>query len=383
MPRLSLGVLLTSCALACTGPTPSGADTDDAVTERFDLAGPFVVGTSAFTATDAARDRTLHAQVWYPADDAARPDAEAGFDVAQFGSGDEVATLTGLLDTAPEPGTLRLAHAAIDATPAGAAPWPVVLFSHCLDCTRFSTFEIAERLASHGFAVIAPDHAGGALYDRLAGESAPLGAAFLDVRAADLSFLLDEALSPTDSALPAALRGRFDASRVGVYGHSFGAITTGRVLMLDDRPRSGLAFGAPMENPLTPGVTLTDLHVPLMFVVATEDNSITEVGNLAIRNNFAAANPPVTKVEVADAGHYSFTTVCGIIPDFDAGCATDDTRQTDGTPFQYADITQVRALAASWAVAWFRATLDGSEDARAWMDGPPADASVTVETRTE
>ncbi len=375
MRRALLLAVLT--LTACVGDAPAPADTDTAA--GFEVVGPYVAGTAAFTATDAARERTLNAQVWYPATESARADADAGFRVEQFGFGDEVETLTGLLAAARDPGTRRTAHAAVDAPLADGGPWPVVMFSHCMNCTRFSTFQIAERLASHGYAVIAPDHAGGTLYDEVAGDSAPLGADFLNVRAADISFLLDEALDAGTTALPEALRGQLDGTRVGVFGHSFGGITTGRVLMLDDRPKSGLSFGAPMENPLTPGVTLADLHVPIAFVVATEDNSITEVGNITIRNNYASANPPVTKLEVTDAGHWSFTTICGLTPSFDPGCDPDATRQTDGAPFTYADIDAVRELSASWATAWFAATLDDDADARAWLLAPHDGA--TVETR--
>ncbi len=375
MRRALLLAVLT--LTACVGDAP--ADTDAAA--GFEVVGPYVAGTAAFTATDAARERTLNTQVWYPAAESARADADAGFPVEQFGFGDEVATLTGLLATARDPGTLRTAHAALDAPLADGGPWPVVMFSHCMNCTRFSTFQIAERLASHGYAVIAPDHAGGTLYDELAGDSATLGADFLNVRAADISFLLDEALDAGTAALPKALRGQFDETRVGVFGHSFGGITTGRVLMFDDRPKSGLSFGAPMENPLTPGVTLADLHVPIALVVATEDNSITEVGNITIRNNYASANPPVTKLEVTDAGHWSFTTICGLTPSFDPGCAPDATRQTDGAPFTYVDIDAVRDLSAAWATAWFAATLNDDANARAWLLAPRDGA--TAETREE
>lgn len=66
---------------------------------------------------------------------------------------------------------------------------------------------------------------------------------------------------------------------MGVFGHSFGGVTAGMVLTEDTRPRAGLALAVPMENPLLPGVVVADLQVPLLFVRAIEDNSITEIGN--------------------------------------------------------------------------------------------------------
>jgi dienelactone hydrolase len=222
--------------------------------------------------------------------------------------------------------------------PAGGAPFPIVAFSHCYNGTRFSIATIAERLASHGIAVVAPDHRGGALADKLSGADTPLDVAFLGVREGDIAIVLDRVLDPAASELPASLRGAFDPARVGVFGHSYGGVTAGLVLMKDRRPKAGLALAVPMENPLLSGVSMPDIHVPVFLMLATEDNSIGTLGNTILRQNYDTANPPVWKAEVADAGHWSFTDICGIIPDFDAGCTTMDARQTSGEAFTYLDI---------------------------------------------
>jgi dienelactone hydrolase len=355
-------------ALLAFGPVGCGGDEapaakTDTKPSVFASAGPFAVGSTTITLEDESRARTLTVEITYPAAESARAEAEEGFPVADLApTGPEHDQLAELIAKAPDPATSRTAHSARHAPAAEGGPFPVVVFSHCYDCTRFSTFTIAERLASHGIAVVAPDHAGGTLFDQLAGNDAPLDTAALAVRAADVRFVLDRILSTGPMELPVDLRGAFDEQRVGVFGHSFGGVTAGRVLMLDERPRAGLALAVPMENPLLPGVTVADLHVPLFFLVAAEDHSIGSIGNDLIHQNYADANAPAWMGEVRDAGHWSFTNMCGITDDFAAGCR-EDVRQVDGEPFTYIDIDTARGLAATYTTAFFAATLE--DDARA------------------
>jgi len=120
-------------------------------------------------------------------------------------------------------------------------------------------------------------------------------------------------------------------------------------------------------------VHIAELHVPLVFVLAREDNSIGELGNKLLRNNVAAAVAPVWELDVTDAGHWSLSDVDGAADIFMAGCGA-GTRQTDGSAFTYLDPTTGRALAAAYVTAFFRATLDGDAGARAYLDAArPAD----------
>ena len=152
-----------------------------------------------------------------------------------------------------------------------------------------------------------------------------------------------------------------------MFGHSFGAITTGLVLQDDPRPRAGVAIAAPLENPLLPGVMMAAIAEPLLLVVAVEDNSITEFGNMAIRTNFGMANPPVWKLEFADTGHFAYSDLAGLSDYFAAGCG-DGERQTNGEPFSYADPFAVRSLLAGRVTAFFALHLLGDEDARAQLE---------------
>lgn len=356
--------VLAALAAAC-GDDPSTSPPVDAplAPSSVEAPGPYPVGTTTVTLTDAARDRSLRVEIWYPATEAARATAAAGAPIEEFvPAGPERDQLAALVAAAPDPGTSRRSHAARDAEAATGGPWAVVAFSHCYNCTRYSTFAVAERLASHGIAVVAPDHAGGTLPDQLAGTAQPIGVPFLETRAADIRFVLDRVLDAQAAELPATLRGRFDAARVGVFGHSFGGVTTGLVLMNDARPKAGLAIAVPMENPLLPAVSLAQIHVPLLFFLATEDHSI-------------------GPIEVADAGHWSFSNICGLIPDFAAGCAAAPTREGDGTPFEYVDIDAARGLTQAYVTAFFKATLMQDAEADAFVDGPARAAFATVQTR--
>lgn len=346
-----------------TAPGDADATADAAsAAEDWRSDGPAPVGHASFVLTDAGRKRSLRVTLWYPAVEAARAAANAGVGLADFYPVDspEHATMTALIAKAPACVRARTRSAA-DAEPA-AGPWPLVAFSHCHTCTRFESTTIMERLASHGIAVIAPDHTGNTLFDGLAGTSAGLGAPFLATRTLDMRFVLDQILDAKNPAIPEKLRGKVDAARIGALGHSFGGVTTGKLLMDDPRPKAGMAVAVPMAQPILPGVDMEQIHVPVAFILAREDGSITEVGNGYIRDNFAAAHPPAWLVEVADAGHFSFADIAGIIDSFNAGCGPGK-RQEDGAAFTFLDNNLARGIGARLVGAFFGLTLRGQASA--------------------
>jgi len=350
----------TTTGDATTGEPPSDPD--------YGQAGPHPVGHARIEIDDASGTRVLPVEIWYPADPAEAKAAEAGVPLEEFEPpGPERDVLVDLVADAPADCTRTRTRSAAQALPAeAAAPYPLVVFSHCHECVRFSLFSIAERLASHGFAVAGVDHVNNTLYDAQAGTG-----------------VLDVLLDPGAPELPPELAGRFDATRVGAMGHSFGAVTTGRVLQDDDRVRAGLVIAAPIQSPLFPGTALADIEEPMLMMLAQEDNSILEIGNNLLRSNFADANPPVWLVEFADAGHWSFSDVCGLVPAFDPGCG-EGVRQTEpGTPFTYLDNELARDTAASYAARFFAAYLRDEAAADAALDVADPEGIVTVSVRRE
>lgn len=357
--------------------TESESETGEPDPTLYDLPGPYPVGNSSFELSN--RSRPLRVELWYPADEAARAAAMTGQSLIDFVADQaQASSLSGLVAGAPEQCVRKQTQSAAAPAPANVAgPWPTVVFSHCHGCVRFSSFSLAEQLASHGFLVAAVDHAGSTLFDQMAGQLPPLDQATLELRRDDLVRVIDELLDPTATSLPAQLVGLADAERLGVFGHSFGAVTTGLVLQDDPRARAGVAIAAPLESPVLPGVSMAAIEQPLLLIVAVEDNSITEFGNMAIRSNFVMANRPVWKLEFADTGHFGFSDLAGLSDYFAAGCG-DGERQTNGEPFTYADPFAVRSLTAARVTAFFALHLLGDQAAREQLeaDDPLLDIDV-------
>ncbi len=252
-----------------------------------------------------------------------------------------------------------------------AGPWPLLVASHCHGCTRANLATVAARLASHGVATVAVDHVGNTLWDELDGELLPLSPDTLELRVADLGAALDAAL-----AGELGLDVRADA--VGAMGHSFGSVTAGVLAARDARVRAVLGLAAPPENPLLPGVVVAELDVPLVLLLATEDNSITEVGNDLLRANHASAAGPGALVELVDAGHFSVSDLCGVVESFDAGCGEGLRQTAPGEAFTYMDAARGRELTARLATAFALEHLDGG---RARVADLPPEADVRVELR--
>jgi len=326
-----------------------GACSDPAVSpdRSVESQGTYAVATSRLTTAGA---ETLDVQAWYPTEA-----APADVAISSLEAEPHRATYAELLGKASACPT-RTLNVAVDGAPVAGA-FPVVLFSHCHSCTRLSNASVALRLASHGFVVLAVDHAGNTLWDQLAGNPGDLDSAMLQRRLEQL-----EAASNVESPLLAGA----DFTRMGVLGHSFGGVTAGRLAEVDSRIQAAASLAAPMENPLIPGVTLAELTQPLMFLVAVEDNSITEFGNRFIRENYDDAPGAAWKLEVADAGHWSVSDLVGLVDLFAPGCG-EGTRQTDDTPFTYLDPATGRDLTASYATAFFRATLEDDAGAQAYL----------------
>ncbi len=105
--------------------------------------------------------------------------------------------------------------------PDAKGPFPVVIWSHGAFGSKDAYLPLTEFWAAHGYVVIQPTHE----------DSVALGNRLGDTkvfqtwrsRPADIAFILDS-LGDLEAKEP-ALKGRLDARRIGVGGHSFGANT--------------------------------------------------------------------------------------------------------------------------------------------------------------
>ncbi len=366
---LAFGLLLASCS-SDGGASTTGQDGGVSALE-YDAAGPAAVGVSTTAVTDGARGRTLPIEVWYPIESSGPASGVIDFETDPG----QRAALSDLLDSAPEACVANTTTASRDAA-ASAGEYPLVLYSHCYTCTRWSAHAVMERLASHGFIVVAPDHRGDTLFDRLDGNAAPLNNELVDVREADIRFLLDRVLA--GEVLPDGIAA--NAAQVGMLGHSIGSVTAGRVAENDARIVAVVGLAAPMENILYGEVSVEAIEVPLGLVVATEDNSITEAGNFFIRENFSKANTPAYKMEVVDAGHWSVTNIAGLDEFFAPGCG-DDTRQTNGEPFTYVPVDSANGHTATFVTAFFAAHLLNEPTALELLRSNPSPSAAPIEVR--
>jgi len=377
-------LMAVAAALVACSDDGSGepAATEQKVPEAQRYAGPgsHAPGHRTLKVKDKARDRELVIEVWYPAG-GRETTAIAPGDLQDFGATDAERTkLVALLADAPTQCTARHTRANRDAEVQAAGKLPLVAFSHCHGCTRFSSFSVAERLANLGMIVVAPGHAGNTMWSAIDGKLAPLNNDTLKTRAADLRFAIDLLLNDPDKLLPAELRGVADADRVGVLGHSFGSVTAGYVAQTDPRIKVAAGLAAPMQNPLIPGVDITKVKVPLLLMLMREDNSITEFGNKLIRDNFAAAPGPAWKVELDDAGHWSVSDICALRDEFTAGCGAAK-RQTDLSDFTYLPVADGIAITARWVGAFFAAHLQQDAAATTLLAADPQDSRAHVQRR--
>lgn len=332
---------------------------------------------------DLSRGRSLVVEVWYPGEDV----AVAGAATATFEeAGEARETLGQLLEAAPS-GCPTMATNATRDGPVhnGVESRPLVVFSHCHNCGRYSSFSLAERLASHGFIVASADHAGGLPFAE-GEEGEPLDSGQLDTRAADVSHLIDAALDGSLFEENAALAGlSVDPEKIGAFGHSFGSVTTGRVAQDDGRIRAAAGLAAPMASPLFPSVSMANISVPLLFVLAEEDNSILEIGNALLRMNTAAANPPVWEIALADAGHWSVSDLCALTDAFVAGCGSGERHSAgrEREAFDYIPVSQGIEVTQRYLTTFFLAHLDGDAEAEASLEALPEEEGVSVTWRLE
>lgn len=374
MRRLAL-LLVASLVPACGSSDDSTAAAPATTAASFDGTPRHPVGHTSFVIDDTARGRTLTVHAYYPAAASAKASAEAGvapWDLTPPGA------LHDLLATkwpAADATCVRdRAHVAEAAPIADGAPFPVVAFSHCTGCFATSSSAVLEALAAQGFVVLAPDHLGNTLVEAEAGTNAPLETAFLQIRAGDIAKTLDVAIDGPGA--PAVIAGKLDAAHVGMLGHSYGALTTGLVAFENPRIKAALAIAAQMEA-FGPA-KIEGIKMPLGFLVAREDHSINEFGNNQMRDQAARAGTPAWLGEVADAGHWSFSDVPGLVPGFAPGCGSAKRQTSPFDPFTYVPANDGRAEGGYWVSAFFQAFLRGDVKASDALAKARALTTVTL-----
>ena len=106
------------------------------------------------------------------------------------------------------------------AYPDGEGPYPLVVYSHGFNCYRESYSGLTDHWASHGYAVVLPEHPDCPTAE---GKLSPEDARnLLYIRIGDVARVLDALFAPGQD-LP-GLTGRIDYERKAIAGHSFGGM---------------------------------------------------------------------------------------------------------------------------------------------------------------
>src|SRR4051794_24362024 len=211
--------------------------------------------------------------------------------------------------------------------PATKSPAPVVMFSHGLGGTNRGSAFLGKHWAARGYVAVFMQHPGS---DDSVWRGEPLGkrldamrkAAGLDnflLRVKDISVVLDQ-LDRWSQNPNHALAGRLDMKKVGMSGHSFGAVTTQAVSgqtfplsgtsLADKRIKAAIAFSpsSPRKG-IDPKQAFGAVKIPWMLMTGTKD--VAPIGDQDVKSRLAvfAALPPGGKYELVldNAEHSVFT----------------------------------------------------------------------------
>jgi len=167
--------------------------------------GPYDVGVQTIT-LNAASERPLTLDVWFPVDDAGdAPPHEYSF-------------LPELVDVSDN--AVSIDPAAISAD----GPFPLVVYSHGSGGLRYIASDYTETIASYGYLVVAPDHTGNTALDQLLCSRAE-GVTNAFNRPNDIRTIID-AMTDPESAETAGFVASVDPESIALTGHSLGGFTT-------------------------------------------------------------------------------------------------------------------------------------------------------------
>ena len=309
--------------------------------------GPYAVGRATVGFVDFTRDnRLLVMDIWYPV----QPFEAVGAPPSSYDL-----VFTGIDSPLAK-----------DGVTAANGPFPLLVFSHGSRGIRFQSFFLTEALASQGYVVVAPDHAGNTAQDLVFDTLDPFEVSAVD-RPIDISFTIDK-MFELNAQPNSVIGGRVDETRIGVMGHSFGGYTTLAIASgIDEWPRdtrvSVLGAIAPASS-INSDAALQSIGLPTLIIGGTADDT-TPVEPQSSRPFDLIPTLDRRRVDLLAAGHQSFTNICvftdalidaGIDPDFaqfllgnaDQGCAPN-----------LLPIEEAHRLSRLYLSAWFKNYLDG------------------------
>lgn len=309
--------------------------------------GPYPVGVQTLEWVDDSRlddegqPRRLVTEIWYPAIEDARGQPGYVYTVDDLLTEEARALLEESLDAELATDAVR------DAAPRdGDTRFPIILFSHGSSGVRMQSTYLTVFLASHGYVVASPDHLGNTLSDAVVAGGQDLEGQFesLELRPDDMNFVLATLQGlPDDDPLGAIV----DDERVGAAGHSFGALTTLRLLAQDRPIDAAVALTPPGYETVWFGVLENqpeDITVPVMLQAGEVDMTTPLADAESIYTRMTA---PRSMLTVLDAGHFTFSDMCLLDPEaieaatqiglseaLDDGCSADNIDPEVALPLQ-------------------------------------------------
>jgi len=254
--------------------------------------------------------------------------------------------------------------------PTNTAPEPVVLFSHGLGGSRAGSVFLGEHWAARGYVAVFLQHPGS---DDLVWKDEPRQqrmramnqAASLDnflLRVQDVPAVLNQ-LEIWNTIKTNRLAGRLDMKKVGMSGHSFGAVTTeavsgetmpvGDQQFSDPRIRAAIAFSPSSPKTGSAAKAFGSVKIPWMLMTGTRD--VAPIGDTDVASRLAVYpalhGAPKYEVVLHNAEHSAFT---------------DRPLPGDREPRNPNHHRVILAL----STAFWDAYLRGDADALAWLNGP-------------
>ena len=253
--------------------------------------------------------------------------------------------------------------------PTNTAPAPVVLFSHGLGGSRAGSAFLGEHWAARGYVAVFLQHPGS---DESVWRNQPLAGSMQAMnqaaslqnflfRVEDVPAVLNQ-LERWNTEKTNALFGRLDLKKVGMSGHSFGAVTTqavsGQTLPVggqkftDPRIQAALVLSPSAPATGTAQRAFAAVKIPWMLMTGTKD--LAPIGHADMKSRLAVypalRGAPKYELVLHNAEHSVFT---------DRALPGDHEKRNPNH----------HQVILALSTAFWDAYLRGDAQARAWLDG--------------